>query len=213
MYDWQQIQHFLENNTSETPEVLHQLYREVNIKLNKPHMLADKVQGRLLSIISTIKRPRNILELGTYAGYSAYCLAEGLAPGGMIYTVESNPEIAAFAQKFFDNVGLSTKINLINSTATEAIAQLQDKVWDLIFMDADKENYPKYFELLWPHLQTNGCVLIDNIFWHGKIFDQAANADKHLHGIRALLEKVKNTSDATFTVLPVRDGLMIVTKH
>jgi predicted O-methyltransferase YrrM len=207
------IERFITTHTSDEPEILKKLQRETYLRLNKPHMMSGHVQGRLLSIISKLLQPKHILELGTFCGYGTYCLSEGLAPGGKIYSIEANPEIAHFAHNFFEQAGIISKVHLLQKSVFEALPHLEGITWDIVFIDADKEHYPHYMEAIWPNVRTGGLMLIDNVFWRGQAFNPPAVPDKQLVGILATLNNLKSMSDAEHTIIPLRDGLLMMVKN
>lgn len=190
------------------PELLQQLSRETWQKVLAPRMLSGHLQGRVLSMLSKLIRPKYILEIGTYTGYSALCLAEGLASGGMLHTIDINEELHDFQRKYFDRSDYSSRIIQHTGNALEVIPQL-NKDFDLVFIDADKRNYPAYLDLLLPKLKPGAVLLSDNVLWSGKVVEPLQEDDEDT---KALLEynKILNTDPKLETVLlPIRDGLTI----
>lgn len=208
----QDIQYYAEMHTSAESDILHKIHRDTYIKLPFPRMLSGHLQGRLLSFISNCKQPLRILEVGTFTGYSAICLAEGLAPGGLLYTIEINPELEELLVESFKNSGIYDKIRLMIGNALTLIPNIPE-TFDLVFLDADKENYPAYFELIINKLNPGGIILADNVLWSGKVLSETISSDKETKGIKAFNEMVMNDSRVENLLLPFRDGLMMVRKR
>ncbi|HEU4472384.1 MAG TPA: O-methyltransferase [Flavisolibacter sp.] len=177
---------------------------------SKAHMLSGHLQGKLLEMISAMVRPLRILEIGTFTGYSALCLAKGLEPGGLLHTVELRQPDAAAARAFFDRSFYREQIILHIGDALEIVGEL-DESWDLVFIDADKENYIRYFNLVLPKLKPKGFILADNVLFHGQVLEQEIRG-KSAKAIQAFNEYVNARGDVERLLLPVRDGLMILRK-
>lgn len=195
-------------HTQKEPEVLARLTRETHQKILQPRMLSGHYQGRLLSIISKIVRPNAILELGTYTGYSAICLAEGLVKNGELHTLDINEELQTIQNKYFELSGFRTQIHQHLGEALNILPTL-DMKFDLIFMDADKPNYPAYFDLIIDKLNPGGILLTDNVLWSGKVVEPLKSDDE---STKALLEYNKMVAmDARLEtiMLPIRDGLSL----
>jgi len=205
----EEILAYLEDNSQAEPELLKRLDRETNLTVPYPNMLTGHVQGRFLSFISKMVRPRNILEIGTYTGYSAICLAEGLAPGGHLHTIDSNEEVRDIALKYFQEAGLDDRITRHQGNALEIIPQLETK-FDLIFLDADKENYPEYLSLCKHKLEPEGLLIADNTLWSGKVLQKAHSGDYETKGIAAFNRMVKDDGDIDAVILPLRDGITMI---
>jgi predicted O-methyltransferase YrrM len=190
------------------------LLKEINAWTLKNHreyqMLSGHLQGKVLEMISCMIHPRRILEIGTFTGYSALCLAKGLTAGGQIHTVELREEDAATARAFFDRSSLSSQIILHTGNALSIIPEL-DETWDLVFIDADKPAYIEYFNLVLPKVRQNGFILADNIFFHGEALEDNPRG-KNAKGIRAFNEFVKGRKDIEKVILTLRDGLYLVRK-
>lgn len=198
-------------HTQQEPELLAKLTRETYQKVLQPRMLSGHFQGRLLSMLSKIISPTTILELGTYTGYSAICLAEGLKENGELHTLDINEELQSIQNKYFELSGYRDKIHQHLGEALNIIPSL-DRKWDLVFMDADKPNYPAYFELIVDKLNPGGILLTDNVLWSGKVIEPLKKDDL---STKALLEynKLVATDPRLETVmLPIRDGLSITRK-
>ncbi|KJD33519.1 methyltransferase [Tamlana nanhaiensis] len=194
------------------PELLQQLTRETYQKILQPRMLSGQYQGRLLSMISKLVNPKNILEIGTYTGYSALCLAEGMQSEGELHTIDVNEELYDFQRKYFDKSGYGKQIHQHLGNALNIIPEL-DRTFDLVFIDADKDNYSNYFNLIIDKLNTGGIILSDNVLWSGKILDKTFKKDDTstpaLIAYNALL---KNDTRVETVLLPIRDGLTISRK-
>ena len=173
-------------------------------------MLSGHMQGNLLSMISYMLRPRRILEIGTFTGYSALCLAKGLTDDGLLHTIELRENDAQKAQEFFDRSVYNSKIILHTGSALNVIPSLEEE-WDLVFIDADKPAYIEYFNLVLPKLRKNGFILADNIFFHGQVFEQEPK-NKSAKAIQAFNEMIKQRTDIDKTILTIRDGLFLIRK-
>ena len=201
---------YAKHHTSEEADYLYQLYRETHLKTIYPRMLSGHLQGAFLKMISTSLQPDRILEIGTFTGYSTINLALGLSDAGIIRTIDSNPESVEIGRKYFMTAGVEDKINTLSGNAMEIIPGLSD-TWDLVFIDADKENYLNYYHLVFDKLRKNGLILADNAFWDGKVFDDNTN-DKEALGIINFNRFVQNDSRVENILLPLRDGLMMIRK-
>ncbi|MCF6307043.1 MAG: O-methyltransferase [Flavobacteriaceae bacterium] len=195
-------------HSQKEPELLQQLDRETWQKILAPRMLSGHFQGRILSMISKLINPKNILEIGTYTGYSALCLAEGMQKEGELHTIDINEELYDLQRKYFDKSGFGNQIIQHIGKASEVIPTLQ-KTFDLVFIDADKQNYPNYLELILPKLKKGSVILSDNVLWSGKVLEPIAKGDKDTKAI-LLYNKLINEHPKLETVLlPIRDGLTI----
>jgi caffeoyl-CoA O-methyltransferase len=174
------------------------------------HMLSGHLQGKLLEMISHMIKPSRILEIGTFTGYSALCLASGLAGNGILHTIELRKEDAGTAQNFFDRSALKEKIILHIGEAGEIIGKL-DESWDLVFIDADKENYIHYFNLVLPKMKTNGFILADNVLFHGQVLEEEIRG-RNARAIQAFNDFIAGRDDIEKLMLPVRDGLYVLRK-
>lgn len=205
------LDEYVVNHSENEPELLQQLTRETYQKILQPRMLSGHYQGRVLSMISKLVHPKNILEIGTYTGYSALCLAEGMQKDGELHTLDVNEELFDFQRKYFDKSEYGPQIFQHLGDALEIIPKL-DKTFDLIFIDADKENYPNYFKLIINKLNVGGIILSDNVLWSGKVLETLKKDD---HSTKALLEYnalLKEDSRVETVLLPIRDGLTISRK-
>ncbi len=176
----------------------------------QPHMLSGKVQGQLLSIISRLMQPKRILEVGTFTGYSALCLAKGLPADGKLFTIELRKEDAAIAKSYFDQSVYCNRIVQITGNAKEVIPTLPE-LWDIVFIDADKTGYIEYYELILPNLKPNGLIIADNILFHGQVLQQEITG-KNAIAIHAFNEHVKKDTRVEQVLLTVRDGLSFILK-
>jgi predicted O-methyltransferase YrrM len=205
------IDNYAVAHTQAEPDILAQLTRETYQKILQPRMLSGHFQGRLLSLLSKIVNPKTILELGTYTGYSAICLAEGLKENGELHTLDINEELQTIQNKYFELSGFRKSIHQHLGKALEILPNL-DMKFDLVFMDADKPNYPAYFNLIIDKLNPGGILLTDNVLWSGKVVETLKKDDE---STRALLEynKLVATDPRLETVmLPIRDGLSLSRK-
>lgn len=200
---------YLEEYCLPEPELLRRLNRETHLAVPYPNMLTGHIQGRFLSFISKLIKPENILEVGTYTGYSAICLAEGLAEGGRIHTIDKNPEVEDIAIRYFREAGLDKMIVRHQGDALEIIPMLEGK-FDIIFLDADKENYPSYLELCKRKLNCRGLLIVDNTLWGGKVLKKAHTGDFETQGIARFNEMVKEDPELDYYLLPVRDGISLI---
>jgi caffeoyl-CoA O-methyltransferase len=201
---------YCENHSSNEPEVLRQISRDTHANLLKPRMLSGHLQGRLLSMISQILQPKSILEIGTFVGYSAICLAEGLAENGQLITIEANEEFETRIKNNINLAGLSDKIVLKIGNALEVIPKL-DLMFDLVFIDADKLNYIQYYDLVIEKLNIGGLIISDNVLWDGKVMEATKN-DATTKLLRAFNVHVQNDNRTNKVLLPIRDGLFVSRK-
>jgi len=192
-------------------EVLVELQRETNLKVFSPRMLSGHLQGFWLTLLSKMLQPKLIVEIGTYTGYSAICLAKGLPENGKLITIDVNEETEAIAKKYFDKSGLSAKIELITKDAKEVLPTITETI-DMVFIDADKRNYSLYYDLVIDKVKSGGLIIADNVLWSGKILDLEKNKDSDTLAIHAFNEKMKNDIRVEKLLLPVRDGLFIMRK-
>lgn len=205
-----QVNDFAEAFTSKENELLAEIAHFTNTQHAEPHMLSGHVQGQVLRMISYMIRPRRILEIGTFTGYSALCLAEGLAGDGILHTIENREETAAIANNFFQKSALYPKIKLHTGNAMDIIPALNEE-WDLVFIDADKPGYIDYFTLVLPSVRKNGFILADNIFFHGRALEEEPKG-KSGKAIKAFNEFIIKQADIEKVVLTIRDGLYLLRK-
>jgi predicted O-methyltransferase YrrM len=195
-----------------TPEsdLLQQLWRETHVKVLSPGMLSGHLQGRFLSMLSHLIQPEKILEIGTYTGYSALCLAEGLAKDGILHTIEVNPELVEIITRYFTTSAYNEKIKLHIGKALEVIPNLKG-VFDLVFIDADKENYINYYDMVFEKVRPGGLILVDNTLWHGNVLKES-DKGKETTAIKAFNEYLKIDMRVEKVLMPFRDGLMMIYK-
>ena len=196
--------------TEKESDLLKQLNRETHLKIGSPRMLSGHLQGRLLRFLSKLISPLHILEIGTYTGYSALCLAEGLKAGGKLITIDPNEETNHFAKQFIDRSEFKDKIELIQGQAQTVIPTLKHP-FDLVFIDADKKNYPLYFDLVIDKVTRGGLIIADNVLWSGKVLD--AHKDEDTQIIHDFNTKVSADARVSSLLLPLRDGLMVLRKN
>lgn len=204
----EELENYVENNSQTEPELLVQLFKETHQKILQPRMLSGHFQGRVLSMLSKIINPKNILEIGTYTGYAALCLAEGLQENGTLDTIDIKEELVSIQQKYFDLSPWKNQITAHLGEALQIIPTL-DRKFDLVFIDADKENYINYFNMIVPMMNKGGIILSDNVLWSGKILEELNPKDM---STKILLEynKIVNEDSRVETVLlPIRDGLTV----
>ena len=201
----------LAHTSAENP-LLMQLNRDTHAKVLQPRMLSGQMQGRLLALFSTMMRPRRVLEIGTYTGYSALCLAEGLTEEGVLITIDVNEELERFTRSFFDKSPFSDKIDFRIANAVELIPTLSD-TFDIVFIDADKKNYGLYYDLVFDKVRSGGVIIADNVLWSGKVVQTEKKIDKDTQALLDFNQKIHNDPRVSHLLLPVRDGLMIAWKH
>ena len=203
------IQKYISDISQSESPILKELNRYTNSKVILPRMLSGHVQGRFLSMISKLVNPEIIVEVGTYTGYSCLCLAEGLKKNGKIITIEKDEEFASIAKKFFDRSKYKEKISLLIEDATTAIENISEKI-DLAFIDADKVNYTKYYDMLFPKLKIGGLIVADNVLWSGKVTKEVS--DNETQSIKNFNTKVKNDERVENLIVGIRDGIMVCQK-
>ena len=203
---------YCENNTSAETDILAQLNRETHLKVVSPRMLSGHLQGRFLSFISKLQQPKLIVEIGTYTGYSALCLAEGLAENGKLISIDVNEETSAFAKSFIQKTEYSNKIDLVLADAKEYIPAIKNSI-DLVFIDADKKNYLAYYHLVIDKLNSGGLIIADNVLWSGKITMPESEMDKETLALHQFNQFVQQDNRVENILLPIRDGLMVVRKQ
>jgi predicted O-methyltransferase YrrM len=200
---------YAEEHTSPEDQLLSSINRDTNAKVIMPRMLSGHLQGKVLTMISHMVKPKTILEIGTYTGYSAICLAAGLQHGGKLITIDINEELENMVRNNFQKAGLEDKIDYKIGNALEIIAPLNE-TFDLVFIDADKENYNKYYDLVFDKVTLGGFLLADNVLWSGKVLD--AKPDKDTRAIKAFNKKVQDDPRVENVLLPIRDGIMLMRK-
>lgn len=208
----EELDNYVVNHTEYEPELLQQLTRETFQKILQPRMLSGHYQGRILSMVSKLINPENILEIGTYTGYSALCLAEGMCVNGQLHTIDVNEELVDFQRKYFEKSDYGNQIFQHLGNALEIIPKL-NKTFDLVFIDADKENYSNYFNLIIDKLNQGGIILSDNVLWSGKVLDtKFKKDDSSTPALIAYNKLLKDDKRVETVLLPIRDGLTISRK-
>ena len=205
------LEEYISSHSTPENAALEAITRDTYVHILNPHMLSGHVQGRVLSMISHMIRPQRILELGTFTGYSALCLAEGLAEGGKVVTIEHNDELEETIRRNLSHSPLSDRIELRIGDCKLEIVNLHDS-FDLVFIDADKREYCAYLELVYPLVPIGGFILADNTLWDGHIIDPAYDKDKQTLGLRAFNDQIKEDDRFEQVILPIRDGLTIIRK-
>ena len=204
----EKLTEYISNNSNIEPEILARLNQETHQKILKPRMLSGHIQGRFLSMISKMKSPSTILEIGTYTGYGTLCLSEGLKEDGKIFTIDRNEELLKIQNKYFEESGKRDKIIQLTGNAKEILNDLNE-TYDLVFIDADKENYIEYFKQVSERLNKNGIIISDNVLWSGKVLDSSLEKDEETNAL-VNFNKILNEDKRFETViLPLRDGLSI----
>ncbi len=203
-----EMDRYLENHASAEPEILRKLRRETFLKTTQPHMISGYQQGRLLTIISKILQPKNILEIGTFTGYAALCLAEGLSKDGKLTTLDVNKDLAYLPEKYFAESNFSEQIHFKIQDAKEFLKETNE-VFDLVFIDADKENYAEYFRLIKSKTKSGSVVMFDNVLWYGKVLEENPK-QKSTQIIKELNDLVAKDDDFENLILPLRDGVNLL---
>ena len=207
----EKLNDYMKNHSTKESDLLKELSRETKLKILNPRMLSGSYQGRILSIISKLTKPKYILEIGTYTGYSSLCLAEGMKNDGELHTIDENEELYDFQRKYFNKSSYRDKIFQHLGNALELIESINKK-FDLIFLDADKENYTKYLELLVNKLNTNGILVTDNVLWSGKVTMPISGEDLSTQEIDKFNKLLNQRSDMETIILPIRDGISVSRK-
>jgi Predicted O-methyltransferase len=200
-----EMDRYLEMHASSEPEILKKLRRETYQKTTQPHMISGYQQGRLLTIISQMMQPKNVLEIGTFTGYATLCLTEGLAKDGKITTLDVNEDLAYLPKKYFAESEYSDQIKFKLQDAKEFLREA-DEIFDLVFIDADKENYVEYFKLIKPRTKSGSVVMFDNVLWYGKVLEENPK-QKSTQIIKELNDLISKDEDFENLILPLRDGV------
>ncbi|MCB0628727.1 MAG: O-methyltransferase [Lewinella sp.] len=201
---------YCEAHSSQPDPVLYELERETGLKTLAPQMITGALQGQLLSLISRLKSPRRILEVGTFTGYATICLARGLAAGGEMHTIEVNPELEYIIRKYLGKAGLTHQVQLHIGDALEIIPELPGE-FDLIFLDAGKQHYERYYHQLIDRMPSGGLLLADNVLWSGKVLQK--EQDKDTRVLHQFNEMIRDDDRVDKLMLPLRDGLFIIQKR
>jgi predicted O-methyltransferase YrrM len=205
------LEAYAENHTTPEPDILARLSRETHLRTSAPQMLSGHLQGMLLRMISFMLKPERILEIGTFTGYSAICLAQGLSATGVLHTIEINPELHDFAANYFSQAGLADRIVMHTGHALDILHTISGP-FDLSFIDADKDQYIPYFDLVLEKTRPGGWIIADNTLWYGRVLDKNSGHDRETAGIIAFNEYLQSHPGVENLLLPVRDGLMISRK-
>ena len=208
----EKLDDYVVQHTENEPELLRELSRETFQKILQPRMLSGHFQGRILSFLSKLIRPKKILELGTFTGYSALCLAEGLDKDGELHTIDKNEELVSFQRRYFNRSIHGSKIHQHTGCALEIIKKLNYK-FDLIFIDADKSNYVNYFNLLADKIKRGGVLISDNVLWSGKVIEPLENSDLSTKVLLEYNKLLKEDPRFETILLPIRDGLTLSIKR
>lgn len=204
------IEEYLEQHTTTMDAVLHELYRETHLHAMNPRMASGPVQGRFLQFLCQLMHPKKVLEIGTFTGFATICMARGMAPEGMLTTIEVNEEYESIIRKYLAKAGVADRVRLIIGDAKEVIPMLEDG-FDLVFIDADKISYPKYYDLVMGKLNVGGILLADNVLWEGKVLN-VDTKERDAKAIQAFNDIIQNDPRVENVLLPLRDGLMMVRK-
>ncbi len=204
-----EMDRYLEETASQEPGILKRLRKETFQKTTQPHMISGYLQGRFLSLISKMISPKNILEIGTFTGYAALCLAEGLKKEGKLITLDINEDLAYLPKKYFAESEFANQIEFRLENALDFLRN-SDEIFDLIFIDADKENYAEYLKLVKPRMKSGSVLMIDNVLWYGKVLDEKGNKQTEI--IKLVNKIVAEDADFENVVLPLRDGIHLVRK-
>ncbi|MDT0293212.1 O-methyltransferase [Mesonia ostreae] len=204
----EELNHYIEQHSQKEPELLQQLHRETYQKILQPRMLSGHFQGRVLSMLAKLIGPKNILEIGTYTGYSALCLAEGMQTNGVLHTIDKNEELVDFQRKYFNHSSWGSQIHQHLGDALDLIPNLEEN-FDLVFIDADKQNYPNYFELILPKMNSGGIILSDNVLWSGKVIETLKKGDVDTEALLHYNKLLNKDPRVETVLLPIRDGLTV----
>lgn len=202
------LESYIKNNSENEPELLQELTRETHLKIIQPRMITGHFQGRVLSMLSKIIHPKNILEIGTYTGYSAICLAEGLQKNGQLHTIDINEELVEFQRRYFDKSEFANQIVQHTGDAIAIVPKL-DLLFDLVFIDAEKTRYDDYFEAVIQKTRSGGIILSDNVLWSGKVVEPISPKDKATNVLLNYNKKLKEDSRVETVLLPIRDGITL----
>ena len=202
------LEEYANQHTDNEPLLLQELTRRTHLSVLQPRMLSGHLQGRFLSLLSKLVRPNTILEIGTYTGYATLCLAEGLAPNGTLHTIDVKEELIDLQTEFFNRSGYGSQIVQHLGKAADIIPTLSS-TFDLVFIDADKQNYALYFDLVIQKMNPGGIILSDNVLWSGKVAEEVKPSDKHTQALMAYNQKIKDDPRVETVLLPIRDGITV----
>ena len=206
-----EIEAYCEAHTTEETDLLYRLNRQTHLQTIHPRMASGQLQGQFLSLISDMIRPKRILEIGTFTGYSALCLATGLTSDGVLHTIEINEEYEDRIRAYFSESSYNPKIILHIGDAKTIVPSLNEQ-WNLVFIDAEKTDYQEYYEMVFPQVRKNGFILIDNTLWNSKVVQEIPHNDKDTQAILAFNDRVQQDGRVRNLLLPFRDGIMMIEK-
>ena len=204
----EELENYAAQHTEDEPLLLQQLNKRTHLNVLQPRMISGHFQGRFLSLLSKMVQPRTILEIGTYTGYATLCLAEGLHPEGLLHTIDIKEELTDLQHEFFDRSGYGRQIVQHLGKAADIIPSL-NTTFDLVFIDADKQNYAHYFDLVIEKMNRGGIILSDNVLWSGKVVEEVKHNDKHTQALMAYNQKIKDDPRVETVLLPIRDGITL----
>ena len=206
------LEQYIREHSREEDSLLKSLSRATHLKALNPQMASGHLQGQVLEMLSNMIRPERILEIGTFTGYSAICLAKGLKEGGHLHTIEINDELEQVTRGYFKEAGLENTITQHIGSAIDIISQI-DETFDLVFIDGDKRQYCQYYDLIINKVRPGGFILVDNVLWHGKVVGEVVSKDKQTIGVMQFNDKIIKEEGVSHVILPIRDGLMIIRKN
>ena len=204
----EELENYAAQHTEDEPLLLQELNKRTHLNVLQPRMISGHFQGRFLSLLSKMVQPRTILEIGTYTGYATLCLAEGLHPDGVLHTIDIKEELTDLQREFFDRSGYGSQIVQHLGKAADIIPAL-NTTFDLVFIDADKQNYAHYFDLVIEKMNRGGIILSDNVLWSGKVVEEVKHNDKHTQALMAYNQKIKDDPRVETVLLPIRDGITL----
>ena len=204
----EELENYAAQHTEDEPLLLQELNKRTHLNVLQPRMISGHFQGRFLSLLSKMLQPRTILEIGTYTGYATLCLAEGLHPEGVLHTIDIKEELTDLQREFFDRSGYGSQIVQHLGKAADIIPSL-NTTFDLVFIDADKQNYAHYFDLVIEKMNRGGIILSDNVLWSGKVVEEVKHNDKHTQALMAYNQKIKDDPRVETVLLPIRDGITL----
>jgi len=206
------LEQYIWEHSREEDNLLKSLSRATHLRALNPQMASGHLQGQILEMLSNMIRPERILEIGTFTGYSAICLAKGLKEGGHLHTIEINDELEQITSDYFRKTGLGNTITQHIGNAIDIIPKI-DETFDLVFIDGDKRQYCQYFNLVINKVRPGGFILVDNVLWHGKVVNEVVPKDKQTIGVMQFNDKIMKEEGISHVILPIRDGLMIIRKN
>ena len=202
------LENYANEHTDNEPILLQELSKRTHLTVLQPRMISGHLQGRFLSLLSKMIHPKTILEIGTYTGYATLCLAEGLLANGVLHTIDIKEELIDLQREFFDRSGYGSQIVQHLGKAADIIPTL-NTTFDLVFIDADKQNYSLYFDLVIEKMNRGGIILSDNVLWSGKVVEEVKHNDKHTQALKIYNQKLKDDSRVETVLLPIRDGITV----